>query len=66
MINNWKNFHPSAANNQAHQAEVVQFKHHNIRVVNIRSLFQIIHTSTNLATKRTANNGHRVQTNAIR
>ena len=39
MVNDWKNSHPLAENNQAHQAEVMQFSYQNTRVVNNRSVF---------------------------
>ena len=48
-MNEWKNSHPLAENNQFHQAEVMQFSYQNTRVVDIRSVFWTIHRSTTLA-----------------
>ena len=55
MVNDWKNSHPLAENNQAHQAEVMQFSYENTRVVNIRSVFSTIHRSTLAPNTRTKN-----------
>ena len=55
MVNDWKNSHPLAENNQAHQAEAMQFSYQNTHVVKIRSVFSTIHRSTLAPNSRTKN-----------
>ena len=58
--------HPSAENDHAYYAEVMQFSYQNTHVINDRSVFYAKHRSTTLAPNRGANNRHHVQTIFVR